>query len=272
MTPEDCLFMAGLAAERAGLAIDPAKAYLIESRLGPVARREDFGSVDDLVEAVRSRPDERLVWGCVEALAPSETRFFRDPAVFEHLWSEVVPALARRRPDGGVRIWSAGCGAGQEIYSLAMLQAEAPAPTGKVELFASDLGERLLDRARLGVYSSFEVQRGLSARRLVRHFENRDEHFQLAKRLRQEVRWRRVNLLEDLAPLGTFDVVLCRNVLGGMTPPAQARVLGQLARLVAADGILVLGADEAVDAAGFVSEPGPRGLFRRDGEARASAA
>jgi chemotaxis protein methyltransferase CheR len=272
MTSEDLVFVAGLCAERAGLAIDPEKAYLVESRLGPVARREGFGAVAELVETLRYRPEERLMVACVEAMAPSETRFFRDRALFERLWREVVPALARRRPDGVVRIWSAGCAAGQEIYSLAMLQAEAPAPTGRVELFASDLSERQLDRARLGIYSSFEVQRGLSARQLVRHFENRDEHFQLAKPLRQEVRWRRVNLLDDLAPLGAFDVVLCRYVLGGLTQAARARVAHKLAGVVAADGVLVLGQDETLASEGFAPMAGHGGVLHRLGEVRAAAA
>jgi chemotaxis protein methyltransferase CheR len=270
MTPEDRLFMAELAAERAGLAIDPDKAYLIESRLGPVARRESFGSVADLVATVRERADDRLAGACVEALAPSETRFFRDRGVFEHLWREVVPEIARRRSDDMVRIWSVGCGAGQEIYSLAMLQAEAPAPTGRVELFASDLSERQLDRARLGAYSSFEVQRGLSARQLVRHFENRDEHFQLAKPLRQAVLWRRVNLTEDLTPLGAFDLVLCRYVLAGFTAAARARTAAKLADLVAPGGALVLGQDETLATEGFA--PGAAGgVFRKADTARAAA-
>jgi len=270
MTPEDRAFMAELAATRAGLAIDAEKAYLIESRLGPVARRESYGSVGDLVEAVRSRGDERLAAACVEALAPGETRFFRDRAVFEHLWREIVPQLARRSPDGILRIWSVGCGAGQEVYSLAMLQAETPAPTGRVELFASDLSERLLDRARAGLYSSFEVQRGLSARQLVRHFENRDEHFQLAKRIRQEVRWRCVNLIEDLTPVGAFDVVLCRYVLNGFTDSARRTASVKLANLLTPCGVLVMGEDERPALEGFAAEP-IGGVFRRMDDARAAA-
>lgn len=272
MTPDDYAFMAELCALRAGLAIDPEKTYLIESRLGPVARRENFGSIAALVDVVRNRQDERLTVACVEAMAPSETRFFRDREIFERLWREVVPELARRRPDGMVRIWSAGCAAGQEIYSLAMLQAEAPAPTGRVELFASDLSERLLDRARLGIYSSFEVQRGLAARQLVRHFENRDEHFQLAKRVRQDVRWRRVNLLDDLTPMGAFDIVLCRYVLNSLTPAARANVTQKLASVVSAGGALVLGQDEVLESAGFAPMADVGGVFRRAAGARTAAA
>ena len=262
MTPGACAFLAEACAVRAGLRLDPSKSYLIESRLGPVARREGFASVSELLE--RLPADERLAMACVEAMASAETRFFRDGDVLEALWRRAVPEIARRRTDGVVRIWSVGCASGQEVYSLAMLQAEAPAPTGRVELYASDLSERLLERARLGVYTSFEVQRGLSARRLVRHFENRDDRFQLARGLRQQVRWRRVNLAEDFAALGSFDVIVCRYVLDGLTEPARTRAAAQLARMTAPGGLLLLGGAEALDQAGFAPASEVAGAFARE--------
>jgi chemotaxis protein methyltransferase CheR len=271
MTPDACAFIAELCAARAGLKVDPDKSYLIESRLAPVARRENFASVADLVGALRQLGDEPLVKAAVEAMAPSETSFFRDRAVFEHLWREVVPELARRSGDGVVRIWSAGCAAGQEIYSLAMLQAEAPAPTGKVEFFASDLSESALERARAGIYSSFEIQRGLTARQLVRHFDNRDERFQLVRSVRQAVRWRRVNLLDDLAPIGAFDIVLCRYVLGTLTEEASRHVLTQLAGAVAPGGVLVLGEGEGAASSHFTPFPASGGLYTRDRDISAAA-
>jgi chemotaxis protein methyltransferase CheR len=271
MTPDDCAFLADLAAAHAGLRIDPGKPYLIESRLSALARRESFAGVAELARAVREGADERLRDAAVEALAPGESGFFRDRAVLLQLWRELVPELARRRGDQPVRIWSAGCASGQEIYSLAMLQAEEPAPTGKAQLFASDLSERQLERARAGLYSSFEVQRGLSARELVRHFENRDESFQLARRLRQQVRWRRVNLLEDLAPLGNFDVVLCRYVLSGFTEEARQSVLNALAGVVAPDGVLMLGVGEAAGPPIFSPHPSLGGVFVRAREVSAAA-
>jgi chemotaxis protein methyltransferase CheR len=270
VTPQDRVFLAELAAARAGLEVDPGETYLIDSRLAPLARREAFETLADLVRALREQADERLTTAAVEALVSSETRFFRDRPLLERLWRELAPQLARRR-DGPLRIWSAGCAAGQEIYSLAMLQAEAPAPTGRVELFASDLSERLLERARSGLYSSFEVQRGLSARQLVRHFENRDAGFQLARPLRHQVRWRRVNLLDDLTPLGTFDVVLCRNVLRGLTPAARARVVDSLAGAMAPDGVLVLGEGEAAASPKLAPLPTFGSVFRRASEVRAAA-
>jgi chemotaxis protein methyltransferase CheR len=271
MTPDACAFIADLCAERAGLRIDPEKPYLVESRLAPLARRETFASVADLVRTLQETGEERLATATVEAMAPSETWFFRDRDLLLRLWGEVVPELARRRADGVVRIWSAACGAGQEIYSLAMLQAEQPAPTGKVELFASDLSERLLERARSGIYSTFEVQRGLMARQLVRHFENRDERFQLARPLRQQVRWRRVNLMDDLAPLGRFDLVLCRHMLGGLTEAGRTRVLDQLSEVVADDGVLVLGEGEVTASPKFQPMEGFEAVYRRASDVRAAA-
>jgi chemotaxis protein methyltransferase CheR len=249
--------------------VDAAKAYLIETRLAPLARRENYMSVGELVRAARGRTDERLVSALVEAMVVSESRFFRDREVLETLWRETIPQIARRRADGVVRIWSAGCGAGQEVYSLAMLQDEAPAPTGPVELFASDISERLLERARAATYSSYEVQRGLSARQLVRHFEGREGGFQLARKLRQQVRWRRVNLLDDISALGAFDVVLCRYVASGMTPAGRAKLMARLSGAIAADGVLVLGQGEAPDV-GFVSA-GVDGVFGPAGDLQAAA-
>jgi len=244
VTPQDRELIARLCAERAGLKVDPEKAYLLENRLAPVARREGFSSVHDLVVAIRDRDDDRLAWAAVEAMSPAETAFFRDPETFDQIVSEILPDLAMRRQGDTLRLWAASCGTGQEVYSLAMaLEEQAPAGV-TIEVFASDLCERRLEKAQVGVYSQFEVQRGLSARRLVRHFEGLDEGFALSPRVRQMVRWRRVNLMEDLSRLGQFDVVLCRNLMGYLLEDARARVLGNLERTLKPGGWLVLGAGE----------------------------
>lgn len=271
MTPGERALVARLCADRAGLAVDPEKDYLIESRLGPVARREGFGSVAELLQAVRDREEERLVWAVVEAMTLPETAFFRDPAVFALLRDQVLPKLARRREGEPIRIWSAACGSGQEIYSLAMMLADAPVAGARVELFASDLSERMLEKAQSGLYTQFEVQRGLSARLLVRHFEKHEEAFVLSPRIRQMVCWRRVNLMDDLARLGQFDVVLCRHVLPSLTEPARARVLSGLAAAVREGGCLVLGAEETADLTGFSPMAGLPGVYAASADARAAA-
>jgi chemotaxis protein methyltransferase CheR len=260
LTPQDRDLIARLCAERAGLKVDPEKVYLLENRLAPVARREGFASVHDLVVAIRDRDDDRLAWAAVEAMSPTETAFFREPDVFDRIVSEALPDLAMRREGGALRLWAAACGAGQEVYSLAMaLEEQAPAGV-TIEVFASDLCERRLEKAQVGVYSQFEVQRGLSARRLVRHFEGLEEGFVLSPRVRQMVRWRRVNLMEDLSRFGQFDVVLCRNLMGYLLEDARARVLGNLERTLKPGGWLVLGAGEAAPGLSPIAErPGFHG-------------
>jgi len=240
---QDRAYVADLCLTRAGLKVDAEKTYLIESRLAPLARRECFSSTEAFIDALRHGADDRLVWAAVEAMALPESEFFRDHRVFAELADEVVPALAQRREGQPVRIWSAACGTGQEIYSLAMLLADAK-DIGPVELFASDLSERSLEKAQAGRYSQFEVQRGLPARMLVRHFEKDGEWFALSPRLRQMVRWRRVNLMDDLSRLGQFDLILCRNVLNQMAPEAAARALEQIEGVLAPGGGLLLGRND----------------------------
>lgn len=261
--------MARLCAERAGLKVDPEKTYLLENRLGPVARREGFGSVHEFVCAVRDRDEERLIWAAVEAMSPADTAFFREPTTYESLIGQLLPELALRRQGQALRIWAAASGTGQEAYSLAMALAES-APSGvSLELFASDLCERRLEKAQAGVYSQFEVQRGLSAHRLVRHFESLDESFALSPRVRQMVRWRRVNLLDDLSRLGQFDLVLWRNQMGYLLDDARMRVLANLEGALAPGGWLVLGANERAPA--LAAAPGRPGFFGKIAPARAVA-
>ncbi|MBL8771624.1 MAG: protein-glutamate O-methyltransferase CheR [Phenylobacterium sp.] len=267
----DLDFVAALCRARAGLRVDPEKGYLVESRVAPVARREGFASPEAFIAAVRADGDARLAWSLVEAMVLPETEFFRDRQVFDALARDVLPALARARAGQPVRVWSAACGAGQEIYSLAMLVAEDPTLAGQVELFASDLSERSLEKAQAGLFSQFEVQRGLPARTLVRHFEKAGESFALSPRIRQMVRWRRVNLMDDLARFGQFDVLICRNLLTQLAPEAQAAVVGRLKRALAPGGRLVLGLRE--EAGGELTPMGGGlGLFALPGDAVRTAA
>jgi len=270
VTPEDRAMVTALCADRAGLRVDPEKEYLLENRLGPVARREGFVGLGEMLQTLRDRGDERLVWAVVEAMSPSETAFFRDPATFAAVAGPALEDLARRRAGQTLRVWVAACGSGQEVYSLAMLLDEQ-APDGvTVDLCASDLSERRLERARSGVYSQFEVQRGLAARRLVRHFEKADETFVVARRIRQMVRWRRVNLMEDLTPFGQFDLIFCRNVLGALVESARTEVLGNLKGCLAEGGYLVLGLGDA--ASGLTALPGGAGVHQAETRRRAAAA
>lgn len=267
MKPDEINFVADMARAGAGLRIDREKVYLIESRLTPVARREGFGSIREMLLAARQKRDEKLMWAVVEALAAGETWFFRDRPQFDRFRDEILPAIARGRPAGqAIRVWSAGCGAGQEPYSLALMVEDAGAAVLAcgVDILGSDICERALEKAQSGLYSQVEVQRGLPIRLLVRHFEKHDDMWRISPRVRAMACWRRVNLHADFRALGRFEVIFCRQVLSVMDPDARMRALGRLSLALAPDGYLVLGAEESAGALGetFIAMGG--GLYRRN--------
>ena len=275
MNPEDIQLIVALCKQRAGLKIDPTKTYLIESRLGPLARRESYGSVAELIAGLRARREEPLIWALVEAMTSSETAFFRDRAPFALFRDEILPTLTRMRGPEPIRIWSAGCSTGQEAYSLAMI-AEAGQglePGARIEIYGSDISERCIEKAQAGLYNPFEVQRGLPIRLLVDHFEKIDENWRLSPRIRQRVRWRRLNLAGDLSAVGRFDVIFCRNVLCDMDETIRPRVLEGLAAALPADGFLVLGEGESPLGLTDAYRPitGRAGLFARNPAFRVAA-
>ena len=258
MTPSDVEFLQAVARERAGLRPGGDTAYLAETRLAAVARREGVDSAAELVGRARSAADPRLLDALVEALAPQDCAFFRDAEAFAELCGTDIPELARSRPGGAVRVWSAGCGSGQEVYSLILAAADRPEALrgADLQVFGSDLSARALQKARSGLYSHFEVQRGLPIRLLLRHFAKADDLWRIEPELRQKVRWARINLVDDLSRLGRFDVILCRDVLSHFDPAAARRTLEALAALLAPDGRLVLGAREAMPLPGWSSGAG----------------
>lgn len=267
MTPEYIDLLAALGRARAGVRVEVEKPYLIESRLTPLARREGFESIEALVDELRAKREERLIWAVVESLCRTETTFFRGREAFAALRDGILPALSHRR-DAPLRIWSAACATGQEVYSAAMAAAESTglAPGARFEFFGSDLSERCLEKAQSGLYTQFEVQRGLPIRMLVKYFENQDDTWTISPRIRQTVRWRRINLLSDLSALGAFDVILLRNVLRNMVPSLRGRIVRSLAMRLAPDGVLVLDPEDDASEVGDIlkSAPGGAGLYLRD--------
>jgi chemotaxis protein methyltransferase CheR len=174
-----------------------------------------------------------------------------------------------------VKVWSAACGSGQEVYSLAMTVDEQRSALGgaRIELYGSDLSTRALEKAQSGLYTQFEVQRGLPIRGLVQHFEKSDEMWVISPRIRQMVGWRRINLIGDLSKVGRFDVILCRYVLSSLVEPMRARVLESLAAALADGGRLVVADGEDVGALTPALQPAPGqpGMWTRDPAFRAAA-
>ena len=265
MTPADLEFVAELVRRHAGVVIRADKAFFIETRLGPVARREKVPGVPALLEQLRRVPDPVLTRQVVEATLMQETSFFRDRAVFEQIGKTILPELAAAaaaRGDGRLRVLSAGCATGQEAYSIAMQATDLAAPAA-VEIVAVDFGSDPLEKARTGLFTHFEVQRGRPIRRLLAHFDKIDENWRARADLRQMIQWVELNLLDDLTRLGTFDLILCRNVLGSLTPQAHDRVLAALEAACRPDAVMVVGALETSTLSAAFSPMGPRGLWRR---------
>jgi chemotaxis protein methyltransferase CheR len=274
---DDIVFVAKETFKRSGLVLSVDKGYLLESRLAPLARAEGYPSIEALIDAARRGNSDRLLWSITEALATHETFFFRDNTPFDLMKEEVLPVLSRARGSNGkLRIWCAACSSGQEPYSLAMILEEERARLNglKVEIVATDMAGRILEKAKAGIYSQFEVQRGLAIQRLVTHFEQSGEQWRVKPNIRQMVSFQKQNLLDNFGGLGTFDVIFCRNVLIYFDAESKKKVLSSLARQTSPDGYLIMGAAETVVGLSqdFSPVQGRRGLYGRVSGVRSSAA
>jgi len=266
VTPLDYDYLRKFVKERSGLVLTADKQYLVESRLLPVARKNGLSGLSDLVQRLKGPNAQALAVEVVEAMMTNESFFFRDKLPFEHFRETMVPALlAARANQRRIRIWSAAASTGQEPYSLAMCLKEiAPQIAGwRIDIVATDLSTEVLEKAKAGIYSQFEVQRGLPIQMLIKYFTQVGETWQIAPEIRAMVQFRPFNLMNDFASLGMFDVVFCRNVLIYFDQQTKVGVLERAARAVERDGYLVLGAAETVVGLtdSFRPVPDRRGLY-----------
>lgn len=266
MTVTDFEFICQILRERSGLVLTNDKAYLLESRLLPVARKWKLATFDDLVRVVRSKMDEAIIKDVVEAMTTNESFFFRDTKPFDQFKQLVLPAMLKGRGTSKtIRIWSAACSSGQEAYSLAMILSEMAAQLNgwRIEIVGTDLSTEILGRAKEGMYSQFEVQRGLPITLLVKYFAQVGDRWQVNAKIRSMVQYKEFNLLHDPSPLGRFDVVFCRNVLIYFDQQTKGRVLNSIAKLMPEDGFLFLGGAETVLGITdkFQMVPGQRGVY-----------
>ncbi|OAF15619.1 chemotaxis protein CheR [Bradyrhizobium centrolobii] len=248
MTPADYEYLRKFLKERSGLDLSADKQYLVESRLLPLARRASLSGIPDLVQKVRSG-DGRLATDVVEAMTTNETFFFRDKVPFDHLRDTILPGLIQARgARKSLRIWSAASSTGQEPYSIAMCLKEMGAAFAgwRIEIVATDLSQEVLEKSKAGVYSQFEVQRGLPIQLLVKYFTQSGDIWQLNADVRSMVQFRQLNLLQDFSHLGTFDVIFCRNVLIYFDQDTKAVIFERMAKGLEVDGTLLLGAAESV--------------------------
>jgi chemotaxis protein methyltransferase CheR len=249
VTPSDYDFLRKLLKDRSGLTLSAEKHYLVESRLLPVARKSGFTGLTELVQKLKGFNAEGLTTEVVEAMTTNETFFFRDKIPFDHFRECIMPNLQTvRAKHQRIRIWCAAASTGQEPYSLAMAlkEMESRLDGFRVEILATDISTEVLEKAKAGIYSQFEVQRGLPIQLLVKYFTKVGEMWQIAPDIRAMVQFRPFNLLHDFSRFGTFDFVMCRNVLIYLDQATKIDILDRIARVVAPDGYLVLGAAETV--------------------------
>lgn len=235
--------------EKSGLTLTPDKSYLLDSRLTPVARKHNFANLEAMTMALRAMPPADLIKDIVEAMTTNETSFFRDSKPFDQFRDVVIPHLLKSR--GGLkkaRIWCAAASTGQEPYSLAMVIKEnaAKLPGWTFEIIATDIDTAVLETAKKGDYSQFEVQRGLPIQMLMKYFEQKGDRWHIKQEIKSMVQYKPFNLLTPMAALGKFDLIFCRNVLIYFDRETKAAVLNNMAALLPEDGFMFLGGAETV--------------------------
>ena len=265
--------LAGLLEARTGQQLATSRRWRIETALSSLVRERGLKSLDDLISIIVRGREPTLASDVVEALLNNETYFFRDRNPFDLLAAEALPALAeRRRTTRHLRLWSAGCSTGQEAYSLAMMFAEDPARWHgwTIDILATDVSNKAIDRARRGTYTQFEVQRGLGIQQMIRWFAEGDDGWRAAEALRRAVRFQVHNVLDAPPQAQAFDIILCRNVLLYLNAERRGLAFDRLASVLAPDGWLMLGAGETVigQTLKLSADSERRGLYRLASPAR----
>jgi chemotaxis protein methyltransferase CheR len=263
--------LAGLLEARTGQQLTMSRRWRIETALAALMRDRGIGTLDELITILVMGGEPNLSVQVVEALLNNETYFFRDRSPFDLLARCALPELAvRRQKAKRIRIWSAGCSTGQEVYSLAMMFAEEPEKWlgWTIDVVGTDVSTACIDRARSGVYTQFEVQRGLGINQMIKWFEECADGWRAVEALRKPLRFQVHNLLEPPPHPGGFDIVLCRNVLLYLSPDKKALAFDRLASAMAEDGWLRLGAGETVigQSSRLGADIKARGLYRLAGD------
>jgi len=266
MRKEDFELLSKILKERSGLVLSEDKVYLLESRLTPIARKKGMETLDDLINEIRLRRKEDLLSEITDAMTTNESFFFRDNTPFDLFREDVMPGILKSRASSKrLRIWCAAASTGQEPYSLAIILSEMEARLSgwKIDIVGTDLSQQVLDKAKAGIYSQFEVQRGLPIKLLMKYFTQAGEMWQISEKIRKMVTYRPFNLLDSFSLLGTFDVIFCRNVLIYFHQETKIQVLDRLHRQLPEDGTLFLGAAETVLGLTeqFKPVPGKRGMY-----------
>lgn len=247
LSPSDCDFIRTLVRRRSGIVLEREKVYLVETRLAALARREGLASLENLLAKLHTPSANDLYDKVVEAMTTNETCFFRDKRPFEALRQVVIPELRKQRAaQRRLFIWCGAASSGQEPYSASMVLQEyfPDLADWNVRILATDLSLDMLERARRGVYSQFEVNRGVPANLLGKYFEKQGLEWRLKEAVRRPVEFRKVNLIEPWPPIAPPDIILMRNVLIYFDVEMKKSILSRIRRLLQPDGYLFLGGAE----------------------------
>jgi len=266
MTPLDYEYLQKTLKDRSGLVLSADKKYLLESRLMPLARKTGVAGISELVQRMKAG-SESMIADVVEAMTTNETFFFRDKTPFDHFQNTVIPDLIKARAGRrSLRIWCAAASTGQEPYSIAMVIKEMSAALAgwRIEIIGTDISQQVLEKSKSGIYTQFEVQRGLPIQFLVKYFKQTGEMWQINPDIRSMIQYRPLNLLQDFSSMGKFDLIFCRNVLIYFDQDMKTQIFGRLAKCIEPDGFMALGAAETVVGLTDVFKPyaDKRGLYR----------
>ncbi len=254
--------------EKSGLVLTPDKLYLIESRLNPVTKKWGYENLDAMTNVLRAVPPKELVNDIVEAMTTNETSFFRDNKPFEIFKNTVLPYYMKKA--GGnknLKIWCAAASSGQEPYSIAMILKEESSklPGWNFSITATDISHEILEQAKEGTYTQFEVQRGLPITLLMKYFTQNDDKWSINDDIKHMIDFKYFNLLDPMSGLGQFDIIFCRNVLIYFDQPTKKDVMERMSKQMADDGFFFLGGAETVlgitDA--YKAVPNCRGLYAK---------
>ncbi|HQV62882.1 MAG TPA: CheR family methyltransferase [Anaerolineales bacterium] len=253
--PEEARALSQYIYSLCGVHLDETKGYLLENRLAPLLQENSCGSFSEFYLKARSDSTKTLPRKIVDAVTTGETSFFRDSAPFDLLQFKLLPELLDRRkkmnPSGlpiSLRIWSAACSSGQEVYTTAIVLKETlgnPA-NYSIHLLGTDISDQAIAKASYGVFSRMEIERGLTQERLQRNFTSVENGWKIKDEIRGMASFRKLNLMEDFSALGRFDIIFCRNVAIYFTEADKVRLFSKLGKALASDGALIIGSTESL--------------------------
>jgi chemotaxis protein methyltransferase CheR len=245
--PENYRFLQQHVYSQVGIVLEDDKHYLFESRLAPIIKQLGLESTNDLCVLLHRKDDNALGHRVAEAMTTNETYFFREPNHYEAIRTVLLPKLKEiRRTTRSLRFWSAASSTGQEAYSLAMLLLEEQFSSWNIQILATDFSLQVLERARAGLFQQIEVNRGLPAAQLVKHFRPSGLDWQLSEQVRRMVRFETIDLRTSMAPLGPFDLVFCRNVMIYFDNETKRKIMREIHKTLFRGGWLLLGGSESI--------------------------